>query len=72
MKSIIYKKIEFNNEWRTIMQIVNIVATVKMEKPFNLEELLVKLPNVEKSHFGLKLEFHHIINILLFMVRVNF
>ena len=36
------------------MQIVNIVATVEMEKPFNLEELLNKLPNVEKAHFWVK------------------
>ncbi|WP_405286061.1 hypothetical protein [Methanobrevibacter sp.] len=36
------------------MQLVNIVATVEMEKPFDLEELLVKLPNVEKAHFWVK------------------
>ena len=36
------------------MDIVNIVATVEMERPFDLEELLVKLPNVEKAHFWVK------------------
>ncbi|PWB87854.1 TBP family protein [Methanobrevibacter thaueri] len=37
-----------------MMELVNIVATVEMEKPFDLEELLVKLPNVEKAHFWVK------------------
>ena len=36
------------------MKIVNIVATVEMEKPFDLEELLIKLPDVERSHFWVK------------------
>ena len=36
------------------MNIINIVATVEMERPFDLEELLVKLPNVEKAHFWVK------------------
>ena len=36
------------------MKIVNIVATVEMENPFNLDELLTKLPNVEKAHFWVK------------------
>ena len=36
------------------MKIVNIVATVEMEKPFNLEELLVKLPNCERAHHWVK------------------
>lgn len=34
------------------MQVVNIVSTVEMEKPFDMAELLVKLPNCEKcSHW---------------------
>ena len=37
-----------------LMKIVNIVATVEMENPFNLDELLTKLPNVEKAHFWVK------------------
>ena len=36
------------------MEIVNIVATVEMEKPFDLEELLVKLPNCERAHHWVK------------------
>lgn len=36
------------------MEIVNIVATVEMEKPFDLEELLVKLPDCEKSSVWVK------------------
>ena len=36
------------------MEIVNIVATVQMEKPFDLEEILDKLPESEKSHFWVK------------------
>ena len=30
------------------MEIINIVATIEMEKPFDLEEILVKLPNCER------------------------
>ena len=33
-----------------LMEIVNIVATVEMEKPFDLEEVLSKLPNVDRAH----------------------
>ena len=36
------------------MKIVNIVATVEMEKQFDLEELLVKLPNCERSNVWVK------------------
>ncbi len=36
------------------MKVVNIVATVEMEKPFNLEEILIKLPNVERAHHWVK------------------
>lgn len=36
------------------MQTVNIVATVKMEKLFDLEELLVKLPNSERANIWVK------------------
>lgn len=36
------------------MRIVNIVATVEMEKHFNLDELLVKLPNCERSNVWVK------------------
>ena len=37
-----------------LMKIVNIVATVEMEKPFDLEEILSKLPNVERAHHWVK------------------
>ena len=37
-----------------LMNIVNIVATVEMEKPFDLDEILVKLPNVESAHHWVK------------------
>ena len=37
-----------------MMEIVNIVATVKMEKPFSLEEILFKLPHVERAHHWVK------------------
>ena len=36
------------------MQIVNIVATVKMKKPFDIEELLIKLPNCERANMWVK------------------
>ena len=36
------------------MEIVNIVATVEMEKLFDLEELLVKLPDCERSNVWVK------------------
>ena len=36
------------------MEIINIVATVEMKCPFDLEELLVKLPNCEKSNVWVK------------------
>lgn len=36
------------------MKIVNIVATVEMQKPFDLQELLTKLPNCERAHFWVK------------------
>lgn len=36
------------------MQIVNIVATVEMEKLFDLEELLLKLPNCERANVWVK------------------
>ena len=36
------------------MQLVNIVATVEMEKPFDLDEILAKLPDVERAHFWVK------------------
>ena len=36
------------------MEIVNIVATVEMETLFDLEELLVKLPDCEKSNVWVK------------------
>lgn len=36
------------------MEIVNIVATVEMEKPFDLEELLIKLPNCESTNSWVK------------------
>lgn len=36
------------------MEIVNIVATVEMEKFFDLEELLVKLPGCERSNVWVK------------------
>ena len=36
------------------MKLVNIVATVEMEKPFDLEEILSKLPNVERAHHWVK------------------
>ena len=37
-----------------MMELVNIVATVEMEKSFDLEELLVKLPDCEKSNVWVK------------------
>ena len=36
------------------MEIVNIVATVEMEESFDLDELLVKLPDCEKSSVWVK------------------
>lgn len=36
------------------MKLVNIVATVEMEKFFDLEELLVKLPNSERANVWVK------------------
>lgn len=36
------------------MKVVNIVATVNMEKPFDLEELLKKLPNCERANVWVK------------------
>lgn len=36
------------------MEIVNIVATVEMKKPFDLEELLDKLPNCEMANVWVK------------------
>ena len=36
------------------MKIVNIVATVNMEKPFDLEELLEKFPNCERANVWVK------------------
>ena len=36
------------------MNIVNIVATVEMEKFFDLEELLVKIPNCERTNVWIK------------------
>lgn len=36
------------------MKVVNIVATVNMDKPFNLEELLEKLPNCERANLWVK------------------
>ena len=36
------------------MEIVNIVAIVEMENPFDLEELLVKLPNCERANVWVK------------------
>ncbi len=36
------------------MQVVNIVATVEMVKPFDLYELLNKLPDCERAHFWVK------------------
>lgn len=36
------------------MKLVNIVATVDMKEPFDLEELLVKLPNCEKANVWVK------------------
>lgn len=37
-----------------MMELVNIVATVEMEKFFDLEELLAKLPNCEKANVWVK------------------
>ena len=37
-----------------LMEIVNIVATVEMEKPFDLDELLVKLPDCERANVWVK------------------
>ena len=42
------------NDKLCLMKIVNIVATVEMEKPFDLEEILSKLPNVERAHHWVK------------------
>lgn len=36
------------------MKVVNIVATVNMNKPFNLEELLEKLPDCERANVWVK------------------
>lgn len=36
------------------MEIVNIVATVDMEKSFDLEELLIKLPDCERANVWVK------------------
>lgn len=36
------------------MKVVNIVATVNMKKPFNLEELLEKLPDCERANVWVK------------------
>lgn len=36
------------------MEIVNIVATVEMEKSFDLDELLVKLPDCERTNVWVK------------------
>lgn len=36
------------------MELVNIVATVEMDKQFDLEEMLVKLPNCEKANVWVK------------------
>ena len=36
------------------MKIVNIVATVEMENRFNLEELLIKIPNCERGNRWVK------------------
>ena len=36
------------------MKVVNIVATVNMNKPFNLYEILGKLPNCEKANVWVK------------------
>lgn len=36
------------------MKVVNIVATVNMIKPFNLEELLEKLPDCERANIWVK------------------
>ena len=36
------------------MKVVNIVATVNMNKPFDLEELLEKLPNCERANMWVK------------------
>jgi len=41
-------------EWSNMMQVVNIVAMVEMENPFNMEELLTKLPGVEKTNHWVK------------------
>ena len=45
-----------NNEQQMyfLMKIVNIVATVDMEKPFDLDEILLKLPHVERAHHWVK------------------
>ena len=36
------------------MKVVNIVATVEMQNPFDLEELLIKLPNCERANVWVK------------------
>lgn len=36
------------------MNLVNIVAIIEMNKPFDLEELLVKLPNCERANVWVK------------------
>lgn len=52
-----------------LMELVNIVATVEMSKPFDLEELLVKLPNVEKAHFWVKAKIPPYNKYTAFMVQ---
>ena len=41
------------------MKVVNIVATVNMNKPFNLDEILGKLPNCEKANVWVKTRIPH-------------
>ena len=37
-----------------IMELVNVVATVEMDKQFDLEEMLIKIPNCEKANVWVK------------------
>ena len=36
------------------MELVNVVATVEMDKQFDLEEMLIKIPNCEKANVWVK------------------
>lgn len=55
-----------------MLKIVNIVATVKMEKKFNLDILLEKLPNAKQSKHWVNIRLPKFNNYIAFYKNAKF